>query len=262
MVDATFEDFVEKTKGKILPPAQASWRNPFGGIRSREGKLDFVVTYNFEESEIEGYVDWISMLHDHDRVDFAIGDSLWEGIQYTPRPTPKPGNPSKGKRFKIAKMFPVVKEVNEEFAPMGEDILADPDVSSRQGAVSLLTSRQEAFRKRLKEQSTKNAVLKLPMHHNDEQRELTLHIGSLQCVLDKPTLPDKLSLVVRESFHIMDIGEEPPLPEDLMLETVRTGPWRQISNGLNRNSKKLTVRRITRRKTSPRGCSKRSTRTQ
>jgi hypothetical protein len=25
----------------------------------------------------------------------------------------------------------------------------------------------------------------------------------------------------------MDIGEEPPLPKDLMLETVRTGPWRQ-----------------------------------
>ncbi len=58
--------------------------------------------------------------------------------------------------------------------------------------------------------STKNAVLKLPLHHNAKQRELTLHIGSLQCALDKPTLPDKLSLAVRESFHIMDIGEEPP----------------------------------------------------
>ena len=124
-------------------------------------------------------------------------------------------------------MLPVVRDVNEECAPMAEGILADPDVSSRQGAVSLLTSRQEAFRKRLKVQSTKNAVLKLPLHHNAEQRELTLHIGSLQCALDKPTLPDKLSLAARESFHTMDIGEEPSLPEDLMLEAVRTGPWRQ-----------------------------------
>ena len=28
-------------------------------------------------------------------------------------------------------------------------------------------------------------------------------------------------------FHIMDIGEGPPLPEDLILEAVRVGPWRQ-----------------------------------
>jgi hypothetical protein len=93
MVDATFADFVEKTKGKIRPPAQASCRNSFGGIRSREPKLDFTITYNFEEAEVEDYVDWISMLHDHARVGFAIGDSLWEGIQNTPRPTPKPVNP-------------------------------------------------------------------------------------------------------------------------------------------------------------------------
>jgi hypothetical protein len=65
------------------------------------------------------------------------------------------------------------------------------------------------------------------MHHNSEQRELTLHIGSLQYALDKPTLLDKLSLVVRESFHIMDISEELPLSEDLMLEEVRVGPWSQ-----------------------------------
>ncbi len=87
MADEAFTDFVEKTKGKIVPPSQDSWRNPFGRIRSREAKLDFAITYNFEEAEVEGYVDWISMLHDHVRVVFAIGDSLWEGIQYTPRPT-------------------------------------------------------------------------------------------------------------------------------------------------------------------------------
>ena len=53
MADAALADFVEKTKGKILPPAQASWRNPFGGIRSREAKLDSPIIYNFEEAEVE-----------------------------------------------------------------------------------------------------------------------------------------------------------------------------------------------------------------
>ena len=76
-------------------------------------------------------------------------------------------------------MLKVVKEVNDECAPITESILADPDASSKQGVVSLLKARQEAFRKRLKVPSTKNAVVKLPMHHNAEQRELILHIGSL-----------------------------------------------------------------------------------
>jgi len=121
-------------------------------------------------------------------------------------------------------MLKVVKEVNDECVPIAEDILTDPNASSKQGVVSLLKARQEAFRKRLKVPSTKNAVLKLPMHHNTEQRELTLHIGSLQCVLDKPTISGKLSLTARESFHMMDIGEDLPIPEDLMLEAVKTGP--------------------------------------
>ncbi len=78
----------------------------------------------------------------------------------------------------------------------------------------------------MKTPSKKNAVLNavLPMHHNAEQRELILHIGSLQCALDKPTLLEKLSLTARKNFHIMDIGEDLPIPEDLMLETVKTGP--------------------------------------
>ena len=46
-------------------------------------------------------------------------------------------------------------------------------------------------------------------------------------MLGVAVIRDKLSLAARESFHIMDISEELPLPEDLMLETVRVGPWRQ-----------------------------------
>ncbi len=177
IADETFADFVGKTNG--TPPVQDSWRNPFGGIRSREAKIDFAITYHLEEAVVEAYVDWISTIHDHARVRFAIGDSLWTGIQYTPTPIPKLGNPNSGKRFKIAQMIKVVKEVNDECTPIAESILADPDMSSRQGVVSLLKARQEAFCKRLKVPSAKNAVVKLPMHHNAEQRELILHIGSL-----------------------------------------------------------------------------------
>jgi hypothetical protein len=93
--------------------------------------------------------------------------------------------------------------------------------------LSLLAARQEAFRKRLKAPSPKNAVLKLPMHRNAEQRELITHIGSLQYALDKPTLQNRISLAARESFHIMDVSEELPIPDDLMFETVKGDLWRQ-----------------------------------
>jgi hypothetical protein len=127
------------------------------------------------------------------------------------------------------------------------------------------------------------------MHHNTERRKLTLDIGSLQQALDKPILSDKRSLSARENFHIMDIGEEPPVPDDLMLETVRTGPWRQTVEShltwknqlledittkqlrtnrwkdvkrVEQEFKEANARRTTRRKTAPRGCLKRFTRTQ
>jgi hypothetical protein len=159
MADEDFAEFVGKTNGNIVPPVQDSWRNPFGGTRNRETKLDFAITYNLEETGVEGYVDWINMIHDHARLGFAIGDSLWEGIQHTPRPTPKLGNSSNGRRFKIAQMLKVVKEVNDEYTPIGTSILPDPDTSSKQGVVSLLKTRQETFRKRLKVPSTKNTVV-------------------------------------------------------------------------------------------------------
>ena len=154
-------------------------------------------------------------------VEYGAERLNWTLRSYT---TPKPCNSSNGKRFKIAQKLPFVKEVNEECAPAAESILEDPDISTRRGAVSLLAVRQETFRKRLKVQSTQNAVLKLPMHNNAEQRELTLHIGSLQCALDKPTLPEKLSLAARESFHIMDISEELSIPEDFDARVGEGGP--------------------------------------
>ena len=46
MADEAFAAFVGQTNGTIVPPAQASWRKPSDGIRSREAKLDFAITYN------------------------------------------------------------------------------------------------------------------------------------------------------------------------------------------------------------------------
>jgi hypothetical protein len=90
-------------------------------MRSREVKLDFAITYNIEEAEVEGYVDRITcdFLHDDGRVGFAIGDSLWEDIQYAPRPKPKPDNPSKGKIQNCADASGR-QGGNEECAPIGE----------------------------------------------------------------------------------------------------------------------------------------------
>ena len=54
MADEAFVEFVGKTNGKIVPPAQVSWRNPFGGIRSREAKLDFAITYTKNKKFMAG----------------------------------------------------------------------------------------------------------------------------------------------------------------------------------------------------------------
>ncbi len=39
ITDQVFSEFVEVTKGTIIPPAQVTWKNPFGGIKSQEAKL-------------------------------------------------------------------------------------------------------------------------------------------------------------------------------------------------------------------------------
>ena len=86
IADQTFANFVETTKGTIFPPAQVSWKKPFGGIKGKEAKLDFIgVVYKLNEDVTDGYTDWISPLHDNARVSFAKGDSISGDI-----PTPKP----------------------------------------------------------------------------------------------------------------------------------------------------------------------------
>ena len=65
------------------------------------------------------------------------------------------------------------------------------------------------------------------MHSNAEQRELIVHIGSLQKALDKPKQREALSLAEEESFHIMDIREELCLPNHMILAAVNEDPWIQ-----------------------------------
>jgi hypothetical protein len=60
--DQTFANFVEATEGTIVPPAQASWKMPFGGIKGKEAKLDFAILYNLDEDATDGYTDCISPL--------------------------------------------------------------------------------------------------------------------------------------------------------------------------------------------------------
>ena len=45
--------------------------------RRTEAKIDFGILYNLQETVIEGCADWISSLHDHARISFTVGDSVW-----------------------------------------------------------------------------------------------------------------------------------------------------------------------------------------
>ena len=75
IADQAFAEFIEATKGKVIPPARSTWKSPFGGLKGQEAKLDFGIVYNLQEELAEAEVDWISPLHDHARVSFTIGDS-------------------------------------------------------------------------------------------------------------------------------------------------------------------------------------------
>ena len=168
--DAAFAEFVEQSGGTIMPPDQDTWRNPYRGARGQEAKLDFAITYNIEEEMVEGYVDWISVLHDHARVGYAIGDSLWGTIDSESKPTQQPKPKGLGKRLKLSRMLPFVQEVNEECDQLAASILGDQDLSSREGTITLLQKRQEAFRARLPAQVAPGDIIKLLSHRNAEQR--------------------------------------------------------------------------------------------
>ena len=59
------------------------------------------------------------------------------------------------------------------------DILDVKKLPSTEGVVTLLRKRQEAFRALLTVDTVQGAIVKLPIHNNVDQRELSAHIGSL-----------------------------------------------------------------------------------
>ena len=65
------------------------------------------------------------------------------------RPTQQSKTPGKAKRINITRMFPFIREVNEEYGTLTRDILEDKNLSSREGEVTSLRKHQEAFRTRL-----------------------------------------------------------------------------------------------------------------
>jgi len=85
IADQTFAEFIETTNWTVIPPARSTWKTPFGGLNGQEAKLDFDIVYNLQEELVETEVDWISPLHDHDRVSFTIGNTVWGNI-HPPKP--------------------------------------------------------------------------------------------------------------------------------------------------------------------------------
>ena len=111
--DQAFAEFVETTKGTIIHPARPTWKNPFGGLHIKEAKLDFGIVYNLQEEFTEAEVDWVSPLHDHVRVNFTIGDTVWGNIQ-PPKPSSAPQKIAQSDKLKLEQMEKNKKSMAEE----------------------------------------------------------------------------------------------------------------------------------------------------
>jgi hypothetical protein len=77
-----------------------------------------------DEDATDGYTNWISPLHDHARVSFDIGDSIWGDIP-TPKPVPSPKGNKIQTRLKMEDIIPHLTSVNEICTPLTEQILSD-----------------------------------------------------------------------------------------------------------------------------------------
>ena len=147
ITDQAFAEFVEVTKVTVISPDQVSWKNPFGWIKGQESKLDFGILYNIEERVSEGYTTWISPLHDHVRVSFVVGDSVWGNIQL-PKTGPTSPSTKESDRFKLEQMLPLLPVVDETCTPLVLQFL-DPQspISSSEGVHRLLETHRSMFQK-------------------------------------------------------------------------------------------------------------------
>ena len=145
IADQAFAEFIEDTKGTVMHPARSTWKNPFGGLKSQEVKFDFGIVYNFQEELTEAEVDWISPLHDHDRVSFTIGDTVWGNIK-SPKSALAPQRTSQSDKLNLEQMLPVRSVVDETCTPLALKFL-DPQnqLSSSDNVHRLLETRRSLF---------------------------------------------------------------------------------------------------------------------
>jgi hypothetical protein len=220
VADQAFADFVEDNKGTIIHPAGTTWKNPFGGLHSKEAKLDFGIVFNLQEEFAEAEVEWVSPLHDHDRVSFTVGDTVWGNIQ-PPKPSLAPQKIAQSDKLKLEQMLPVRSEVDETCTPLALQLLdSQNQLSSSDSVHLLLETRRSLFTSLIPKRPQERTKGKLMTHRNAQQREAITHIVSLQKALDKPLHSGKLSLAAVESFYIMDLRTELLLSREEMLAAV------------------------------------------
>ena len=80
--------------------------------RRTEAKIDFGILYNLQETVVEGCVKWICPLHDHDRVSFTVGDSVWGNI-YLPKLGPTPPSTITSGKLKLEQILPLLSVVDQ-----------------------------------------------------------------------------------------------------------------------------------------------------
>ena len=96
----------QNDKVTVISPVRTTWKNPFGGVKGQEAKLDFGIDYNLQEELVQADVDLIIPLHDHVRVNFTIGDTVWGKIQ-PPKSTLAPQRTSLSEKLMLEQMLPV-----------------------------------------------------------------------------------------------------------------------------------------------------------
>jgi hypothetical protein len=239
IADQAFAEFIETTKGRIVPPARSAWKSPFGGLKGQEDKLDFGIVYQLQEDLTEAEVDWISPLHDHVRVSFTIVDTVWGNIQ-TPKSALVTQRTPQSDKLKLEQMLPIRSVVDETFTPLALQLL-DPQnqLSSSDSVHMLLETLRSVFSTLTPKRQQGMSKGKLMDHRNAEQREVITHIVSLQKAPDKPLHFGKLSLVAEEIFHIMDLRTELLLSREELMTTVIEGPWKRAVETLLSSKKQF-----------------------
>ncbi len=187
IADQAFAEFIETTNGTVIPPARSTWKNPFGGLNGQETKLDFGIVYDVQKELVESEVDWISPLHDHVRVSFTIGNTVWGDIQ-PPKSALAPQRPSQSDNLKLEQMLPVRSVVDETCTSLALQLL-DPQnqLSSSDSVHLLLDTRRSLFATLIPKRHQGMSKVKLMTHRNAEQREDITHTVSLQKALDLRT---------------------------------------------------------------------------